>query len=165
MNAKVPLVAGGVLLAAGVAAFVVFRRGAPAAPVHVPITTVSSHGRGIDRATAPVGAMYTAPEGDTPCESALNAIKAEQDASAERGSKSRFIKVAERDEFLARCRELPGEAQQCLVPKYLARHRDECTRVKPAPEVLKAMFEMRTDDEPKEVVPASDLPPPRGKTR
>jgi hypothetical protein len=115
-------------------------------PAHPPRVFVpDKHRQGLERASAPLAAMYTAPEGKTPCESAYNAFKAEQDTSRASGIKSHVLKLAERDLFVQKCEALPKEAQPCMVPKYRAGHVDECLKLKPPREVINAMVEMHSD--------------------
>jgi hypothetical protein len=106
---------------------------------------VSPHGKEIDSAHAPQIAMFKAPEGATPCESALNAFNAEVEAARTSGSKSIFTFVADRDTFLAGCKALAPEVQACLVPHYAARHRDDCNAALPPNAQLANLFVLRDD--------------------
>jgi hypothetical protein len=56
--------------------------------------------------------------------------------------------LAPRDEFLAKCGAQPPAVQQCLVPAYLARHRDECEKVKPPADVVASMVVLKQTMEP-----------------
>lgn len=121
-----------------------------AAPEPTP-DRVSPHGQEIDNAHAPQLAMFKAPEGATPCETALNAFVAEADAAKKLGRPSIFSFVAERDAFLAGCNALGAVAQSCLAPRYAARHRQECETALPPNEKLAHLFVLRDGSEaPKE---------------
>jgi hypothetical protein len=91
----------------------------------------SPHGTGIDGEYATVLAMYNAPEGTTPCESAYNAVVAEQEAARRTGRDSIFQYVATRDLFLKHCEALPAASQPCLVPRYQARNQRACEDARP----------------------------------
>lgn len=135
-------------------------RAKPEAPPPIASASASPHRDGLDRAAAPLTALFTAPEGKTPCESAHNAILASVEASAAAGKPPRFTKVALRDDFLARCEALPKEAQSCMVPRYAASHRGECDRVRPPPEVMKEMFEVAAGASPPAKGESSAVPAP-----
>jgi hypothetical protein len=126
----------------GVAAFLVIPRKQPAR-VPSPSASVSSrpsdHGEGIDRAFASALALYDAPEGATPCESAYNAFQNSIDVAKQQHLKPLVLSLAPREEFLARCVELPSSAQQCLVPRYRRDHDDECAKTKPSEDVVRDM--------------------------
>jgi hypothetical protein len=109
--------------------------------------------------TAPLDALYRAPEGKTPCESAYNAYKAEQDTSKQHGVKSHFTKLADRATFLTRCDALPKAAQPCMIPRYRADHVAECDKLRPSPEALSGLIEVRPQD-PVPVPPSVPNPPP-----
>lgn len=115
---------------------------APPATAPAPARTAgpSPHGAAMDDALASVIAMYHAPEGATPCESAHNAFAAEAEAAQKLGRESHFAFVAGRADFLARCQALAEEAQPCLVPRYRVRHRDVCDRAMPSVEKLANLF-------------------------
>jgi len=113
------------------------------APKHKPPPLVNAHGAGIDREMVALKAMYAAPEGPTPCESAYNAFAAGEEAGRAPGKTPLVLKLAPRDEFLGRCRALPAAAQPCLVPAYSRGHREECVKARPAPELLAPMFELK----------------------
>jgi hypothetical protein len=100
------------------------------------------HREGLARATSPIVAMFHAPEGKTPCESAYNAFKVAKDAADEQGLPSPFVKLSKREDFLAACAKLPEGAQKCLVPKYDAHHNEECQHARPSSESLKALYEL-----------------------
>lgn len=89
-------------------------------------------------------AMYAAPEGKTPCESAYNAFKAADDLARSGHARAVIVHLASREDFLARCAALAPKVQSCMVPAYMARHREECEAARPAPEVLKPMVELTT---------------------
>jgi hypothetical protein len=120
---------------------------------------VSPHGQEIDDAHAPQIAMFKAPEGATPCESALNAFVAEANASRTLGRASIFSFVADRDAFLTGCKALGSEVQACLVPRYAARHREGCETVMPPNDKLAHLFVLRDDSEG----PAKEPPLPTPK--
>ena len=120
---------------------------------------VSPHGQEIDNAHASQLAMYKAPEGATPCESALNAFVAEADAARSLGRPSIFSFVAERDAFLASCNALGPVVQACLAPRYAARHRAECETAMPANAELAKLFVLRDVS----VAPAKEPPLPAPK--
>lgn len=145
MNLKLTLViAGVVLVGGGAAAWLVHQRQPPPRPP----PPLSAHGNGIDKAMSSINALYDAPEGKSPCESAFIAFKASDDLAKTENVKSAVLRLAPRDEFLARCSGLPEATQRCLVPKYLRGHHEECVAAKPAPEVLKALVELRQADQP-----------------
>jgi hypothetical protein len=129
----------GVALAGVVAVVVWARRGD--SPHHDKADTTSVHATGIDQtdSSASMIAMINAPEGATPCESAYNALAAEQAAARLRKSKSLFTWVAAKDDFLARCGELPDKAQQCMAPRYRRSH-DDCATARPPDAVLAKLF-------------------------
>ena len=147
MNRKLVVAASVVVVVA--AAAVVFasvgRRGHERS--HPAPSGTSDHGSGIDRSMAAYLAMYQAPPGSTPCESAYNALKASQDYATQHQVAAVVLRLAPRDEFLQRCAAQPPLTQQCLVPVYLTQHRAECAPAKPAPEVLSPMFELKQRDE------------------
>lgn len=113
------------------------------APERAPPRGESEHGKEMDDAFASVLAMYDAPEGATPCETALNAFEAEAAAAEKLGRPSYFSYVASRDVFLAGCRALTPEAQPCLAPRYQARHRDACGSALPPEGELAHLFVVR----------------------
>lgn len=95
-----------------------------------------------------VVALYHAPEGSSPCESAYNAFKASQDVAAQKSLTPVVIKLAPRDQFLATCSGLSPATQQCMVPLYLAEHREACQKAKPAQDVLDSIVQMKHAAEP-----------------
>lgn len=113
-----------------------------------PDNSAVGHGAGIDHAMSAVVALYHAPEGATPCESAYNAFKASQDVSTTQNATAVVTKLAPRDQFLATCGGLPPLSQKCMVPLYLAEHRPECKPAKPAQDVLDSMVQMKHAAEP-----------------
>ncbi len=160
MNRNLAVTIAAVVLAGGGAlAFFTLRppphQHAPAAP--------SAHGSGMDRAMAAANALYDAQEGKTPCETAYNALKTSDDVAKTQNAKSVVLRLAPRDEFLARCGALSPVTQQCLVPKYLRSHREECVPARPSPDVLKAMVELRqaSQDDEGEPPPIAPPAPPR----
>ena len=146
MNRRLVVAAATLVLVAGVAV-VVFgstrNRVEHAAPA-----PSSTHGAGIDHAMGAVVALYHAPQGATPCETAYNAFKASQDLAAQKNLTPVVLKLAPRDQFLATCGGLPPPAQQCLVPLYLSEHRSECQKVKPPQDVLDSLVQLKRATEP-----------------
>jgi hypothetical protein len=110
----------------------------------VPSGKPSEHGDGMDQSMAAVRAMYSAPTGATPCESAYNAFQASLDVSNNTGAKPVIKKLAPHDDFIPRCQALPSLVQQCLVPLYLAQNRPQCEKVKPDRAVLNEMVEIQS---------------------
>ena len=158
MNRTLPAVAAAVvLLGGGAAAFVLLRR-PPPPPPSPRLKLESAHSASIDSSMVAVRALYEAPPGATPCESAYNAFKASEDVAKAQNAKAVVLKLAPRDAFLQQCAALPKELQACLVPDHLARHRDECARAKPDPKVLEPLVELRRATEPQRDEPA---PPTR----
>lgn len=159
---KVKLVVAALVV--GAAAFLLLRP--KPKPPQRPTAPESAHGMGMDHAMGAVLAMQRAPEGKTPCESAYNAFKASYDFSKQNDVKAVVLQVAPRDEFLAKCAELPPPVQTCLVPSYITHHRDECARSRPSPEALKPMVELLQRTEPVDqnesppIVPAGSAPAP-----
>jgi hypothetical protein len=139
MTKKLAVVAGVAVLGA-VAVFVWVRGGG--SPRHAShADTNSVHATGIDQDDSSVSlmTMLSAPEGATPCETAYNALEAEQAAARLRKGKSMFKWVAPKAEFLAACRTLPEQAQQCMAPRYRREH-DDCARARPPDAKLHEMF-------------------------
>ncbi len=116
-----------------------------------------SHAAEIDNSYATVLAMYNAPEGATPCESAYNAVAAEQDAAKKLQRESIFKFVAPKDEFFKLCQTFPTASQQCLAPHYEARNREVCSTAKPSTEQLKPLYVIRQDLE--QPVEPGETPP------
>jgi hypothetical protein len=143
---KLALVTAAVLAvsAAAVGVFVATRSEGGAKPPPAP-PGPSPHGASMDDDYASVLAMYRAPEGATPCESAHNAFTAEAEAARSLGRESHFAFVADRAAFLAGCEGLAPEARPCLAPRYRARHRDACEQALPPVEALSHMFVARGD--------------------
>ncbi|HTQ45300.1 MAG TPA: hypothetical protein VMI75_21225 [Polyangiaceae bacterium] len=146
MNRRL-IAAATLVLVAGVAVVVfgsVNRRTHPAPPV----ASISEHGAGMDHAMGAFVALYHAPEGSTPCESAYNAFKYSLDVSTQKQLTPVVLKLAPRDQFLATCGSLPAPTQQCLVPLYLSEHRDACQKAKPPQDVLDSLVQMKHAAEP-----------------
>jgi hypothetical protein len=137
------LVVALILVGAGGAALYLMRRGQP--DRRPPPHAESRHALGMDHEMSTLLALYQAPEGATPCESAYNAFKASQDLAAARGpaAVAVVLKLAPREQFLARCDALPAEARPCLIPSYEVRHRPECAKLRPPQAVLDEMFVLR----------------------
>ena len=68
-------------------------------------------------------ALYHAPEGSTPCETAYNAFKASQDYSAREKVTAAVVGLAPREDFLQRCNALSPATQRCMVPLYMTQHK------------------------------------------
>ncbi len=135
MNLGVALRVAIVVLAAGAVGAIVYSRSRRTEPSHA-----ATAAPGVDWATGGQDALRTAPEGATPCESAYNAVQASLQASSKTGRSAVVKWVAPKDQFLAACNSLSPDAQRCAVPRYATDHRDECERLKPSPETLKAMY-------------------------
>jgi len=149
MKLKLYILVAALLAAAGGTALVLLNR-APPHPRRPEVQAAvaageSAHGVGIDSAMASVNAMLNVPDGKTPCDTAWAAVTAEQATAKATGHKSIFVKVAERDDFLARCNAFPKESQACMVPKYATQHHDDCQKVRPSEEARKALFEVRPE--------------------
>jgi hypothetical protein len=106
------------------------------------------HAASIDNEYATLLAMYKAPTGATPCESAYLAIMAERDAAKELKRDSVFAFVAAKPDFLKLCAAQNATIQQCLVPKYQSQHGQECEGAKPADADLAKLYVLRQDLEP-----------------
>ena len=117
----------------------------------------SDHGLGMDRAMSAELAMYSAPEGSTPCESAYNALKASQDVSTQQHVTPVVLRLAPQAEFLQRCGALPEATQRCLVPRYMSKHRTECDKAKPPADALAALVELKAVRDPRSAEP-EDVP-------
>src|SRR5262245_33911781 len=144
---QLKLAAVAVLLAAGAVALILYLRAdkKPRHPRRAPTQGGDAAEHGILEAQQ---AMLAAPEGATPCESAWNAIQAEQAVAKAKGVPSFFVKVAPKDEFLRLCNSLPAASQPCMVPKYATFHRAECQTLRPPDGALKGMFEARPTKDP-----------------
>ncbi len=146
MNRRL-IAAATLVLVAGVAV-VVFGSARRRDSDHPAPATSSEHGSGIDHAMGAVVALYHAPDGGTPCETAYNAFKASQDLATQKNLTPVVLKLAPRDQFLATCGGLPPATQQCMVPLYLAEHRPECVKAKPPQDVLDSLVQMKHQAEP-----------------
>jgi hypothetical protein len=138
MNKKLALLAGVVVL--GAIGVIVWAKSG-GSPRHSKVDTKSVHATSFDETDTSVSlmAMVNAPDGTTPCETAFNALDAEQQAIRVRGGKSMFKWVAPKAEFLARCKELPEKTQQCMMPRYRREHND-CALARPPDDVLHKLF-------------------------
>lgn len=144
MRVKLVLLAAVVVAAAGgAAAYVVRARSAPTHP-RPASSGPSEHAQGMDEAMGAVLVPYDAPDGGTPCETAYLAFKASQDYAADHPVKQVITWLAPRQDFLDKCATLAPTTQLCLGPRYLVRHRDECDKAKPPPDVAAAMMKMAT---------------------
>lgn len=135
------------VLVAGVAV-VVFGSTRRRAVHPAPAASEDPHAAGIDRVMGAVVALYHAPDGGTPCETAYNAFKASLDLSTEKQLTPVVLKLAPRDQFLATCGGLSPVTQQCMVPLYLVDHRSECEKAKPPQDVLDSLVTMKHAAEP-----------------
>ena len=82
--------------------------------------------------------------GDTPCDQAFNGMTAMiRSISKTLPPSAMQPRLPPRDAFISTCRELPAEAQQCLVVSYGMEHQEECREVLNSPEVqrVKEMFQ------------------------
>ena len=109
----------------------------------------ADHAAQIDKSYATVLAMYEAPEGATPCESAWNAVAAEQQAAKTTGTDSIFTFVAPHDVFVSLCGAMPAASQQCLIPRYRSRNQASCATVTPG-DTAKLFVTRKNMDEPHE---------------
>lgn len=109
---------------------------------HDPAKTSSHEAAAIDQTDTSVSiiAMLNAPDAATPCETAYAAIDAERAATKLHGGTSMFTWVAPKPEFLAQCQKLPGDVQQCMMPRYRRDHADACLQKRPAAAVLKQLY-------------------------
>ena len=130
--------AGMVLVAAAVTALLVARhkRSPGAAP--------SEHAAGVDYEMTPLLAMYKAPEGGTPCETAYNAFRAFDDASKGTNRGAPWVSLPDQSTFLERCNVLPRQDQECLQPRYAAKHHDLCDPVQNRIRNDKSLLEWRS---------------------
>ncbi len=140
---KVALVTAATLAMSAAAVVVWVAARSAAEPKPPPPARESSHGAAMDDAYASVLAMYDAPEGGTPCETAHNAFAAEADKARSLGRESHFAFLADRPAFLVGCQALAPEAQRCLAPRYQARHRAGCTEALPPVGELSHLFKER----------------------
>jgi hypothetical protein len=141
MNTKLLLAVALMLTGSAIAAGWVLRSRSQRR-AHVLAPKANPHAAGIDREMSAINAMYKAPAGATPCDTAWNAFQAGEEAGR-KGSTPVVVHLAPHDQFLSRCRELPEAVQACLGPTHYARHRQECDHIKPPDEVLKPMFELK----------------------
>ncbi len=143
-----------VALAAAALGLLAVRHWTKTKPAHPP-ADASPHRDSIDRAAVPLTALFNAPEGSSPCESAYNAILASRQASEAAGKPPMYTALAPKADFMAHCEALPPPVQSCMVARYAAKHRDECERILPAAESVKDMFEVAPSGPPR----ASAEPP------
>jgi hypothetical protein len=97
---------------------------APAAPAATPGPAAADPGKALGEA---MNAAANA-TGATPCEQAYNAIDAMMKAMEKNmppGGKSAGS-MPPKDKFVAGCKELPPQLQQCMVMNYAMQHQDEC---------------------------------------
>jgi len=141
MRIKLVVPAVAVLVGVGVVAYLATRPSkASYKPHHEASTAAGAHGRGIDRAAAPALAMVDTPAAATPCESAYDAMAAEQATAKQTNKPSFFSWLAPREQFLAACQGLPAGVQSCMVPRYYMHHRVECDPIKPSDDVMKQLY-------------------------
>lgn len=142
MNRKLLVAAAVVVVAAAAAAsYFAYARREPPHPRLVG-SGPSEHAAGMDVAMGAFRAPYEAPDGATPCETAYIAFKASQDYATEHHVQPVILWLAPRQEFLDRCAALPGATQVCMAPRYLIKHRDECDKAKPTPEVAATLVKV-----------------------
>ena len=132
--------------AAAVVVWVATRSGA-GEPKRPPARGPSPHGAAMDDSLASVLAMYDAPEGASPCETAHNAFAAEAKKARSLGRESHFAFVADRTAFLAGCQALASDVQLCLAPRYMARNRELCQSALPPKEALSHLYRERASEE------------------
>ena len=148
MNRKLALLAALVVLAGGAVALVgpAQRRFAPAPAPTAPVVPTSSHAAGMDHAMRAVLVMYTAPLGDTPCETAFNAFQRSLEVSTKEHVIPFVLSLQPHDTFIARCSALPPATQQCLVVGYKAQHQAECDRARPTHDQFTSLVELKSED-------------------
>ena len=146
MNRTVIVIAAVAALATGVVVFAaIARRPSPSHPHAAPSST---HASGIDHEMAAALAMYKAPEGSTPCETAYNAFEASKDVSDKEGVTPVVLRLSPHDDFVQRCEALPPATQKCLAPTYVARHRPDCPGgVHAAAIPLAGVLELKAEDQ------------------
>ena len=123
----------------GAVAVIVWARGGSSH--HRKPDTTAVHANGIDQTDSSVSlmTMLSAPEGATPCETAFNALEAEQAAARLHKGASMFKWVAPRATFVTECMALSDKAQHCMMPRYRRDH-DDCVLARPPDAVLQKMF-------------------------
>jgi hypothetical protein len=131
----------GSVVVLGAVAVIVWARGDSPSRHSKPDTT-AVHATSIDEADTSVSmlAMLHAPEGATPCETAYLALEAEQTAARLHGGTSMFEWVAPKADFIAACKALPEQAQQCMMPRYRRDHDEPCVHARPPDAQLQKMF-------------------------
>lgn len=141
MNKPLAIVAGLAIVAAVVVVLVVRKNDGPHHH-HDSAKTSNVEAAGIDQTDTSVSmmAMLNAPDQATPCLTAYAALDAERAAMKLHDGKSMFTWVAPKDEFVARCSELPAAQQQCMAPRYRRDHADDCSKARPMPDVLKQLY-------------------------
>lgn len=141
MKKLLAMVAGLVIVAA-VIVVVVVRKNAGPHHHHDSAKTSNVEAAGIDQTDTAVSmmAMLNVPDQATPCLTAYAALEAERSTMKLHDGKSMFTWVAPKDEFVARCEELPSAQQQCMAPRYRRDHADACSKARPLPDVLKKLY-------------------------
>lgn len=83
-------------------------------------------------------------EGGEPCEQAYNGAMAMIAAlSKNMPSGMGAPNMPPRDQYLAACRQLPADAQQCTVPAYAMSNQESCQTIMQRPDVQQKMAELR----------------------
>lgn len=85
-------------------------------------------------------------EGGTPCETAYNASIAMIESMRKNLPADRQPSeddIPSKEDFVARCSQLPPEAQQCMTMAYAMAHQQECQAVMQSPEVQAFRESMR----------------------
>lgn len=139
---KSAMVAGLVIVATVVVVVVVVRKNAGPHHHRDSAKTANVEAAGIDQTDTSVSmmAMLNAPDQPTPCLTAYAALEAERATMKLHDGKSMFTWVAAKDEFVARCEELPPAQQQCMAPRYRRDHANDCSKARPLPDVLKKLY-------------------------
>ncbi|MEO8841096.1 MAG: hypothetical protein ABI591_33620 [Kofleriaceae bacterium] len=142
MKKPLAIIIASLAIVAAVIIVVVVRKNDGPHHHHDTAKTSNVEAAGIDQTDTSVSmmAMLNAPEQATPCLTAYGAIEAEGAAMKLHDGKSLFKWVAPKDEFIARCEELPVVQQQCMAPRYRRDHADDCSKGRPMPDVLKKLY-------------------------
>jgi hypothetical protein len=90
------------------------------------VVAASTGVAGADYAPLPVDAVFDAPLGATPCETAYNAVHAIDEAARAGNKATPWTSLPDRATFLARCAALPPDEQQCYQPRYAAENHPTC---------------------------------------
>jgi type VI protein secretion system component VasK len=82
-------------------------------------------------------------QGGEPCEVAYNGMTAMIAALQKSAPNGMTNPVPSRDQYMAACRQLPEDAQQCSVPAYAMANMETCQAVMQRPEVRAKIEELR----------------------